>query len=281
MRVLITGAAGQLGTDLRRLFPQAVALDHASLSISDARGVRAAIRAAQPEVVINCAAYNAVDRAEADADAARAANSVGPAVLAEACVEFGARMVHFSTNFVFDGTAPRPYKESDSPRPASVYAATKLAGEVAVLERLPDALVIRSAGLFGTTGSAIKGGSFPERILKRARDGAVLRVVSDQFLNPTSTADLATATRQLMDAGTCGLVHLVAAGCCSFLDLAQATLDLAGVNRTVDPIETIELDAAAARPLNGCLESDRVPPLRHWHEGLADHVAALEAVRTS
>ena len=276
MRALITGAGGQLGSDLKRLLPGAAAYDHAQLSISDNRAVSEALRAAQPDVVFNCAAYNAVDRAEEEIDAARDANTLGPFVLAATCLEFGARLVHFSTNFVFDGELDRPYRESDLPLPRGVYAASKRAGEVAVLEQLPDALVIRSSGLFGSRGSAIKGGSFPQRILRHAREGRPLRVVSDQFLNPTYTYDLAEATLELVESGMAGIVHLVAAGCCSFHELAQATLTLAGLDAQVEPIATADLAAAAPRPRNGCLESERVTALRPWRDGLAGLVREIE-----
>jgi len=278
MRALITGAGGQLGTDLARLLPGAVVRTHHQLSISDPRAVSEAIRSIQPEVVFNCAAYNAVDRAETEPDLARDANALGPVILAATCVEFGARLVHFSTNFVFDGTSDRAYRESDLPSPRGVYAASKRSGELGVLQHLPDALVIRSAGLFGRAGSAIKGGSFPERILRRARDGQALKVVSDQFLNPTYTRDLAVATIELVDTGLSGVVHLVAAGCCSFHELAVATLELAGIEARIEAQSTSELGSAAPRPQNGCLESERVPALRSWREGLEDLVRELDLV---
>ena len=276
MRLLITGAGGQLGSDFRRLLPTADAYDHHQLSIADRRAVTDALRARQPEVVINCAAYNAVDRAEVEIDAAREANALGPAVLAAACLEFGARLVHFSTNFVFSGDLDRPYSESDNASPRGVYATSKRAGEMAVLESLPDSLVVRSSGLFGSRGSAIKGGSFPERILRRAREGQPVRVVADQFLNPTYTKDLAEATLELLEAEVAGVVHLVAADCCSFLELAQATLDLARTGVRAESITTAELGLPAPRPVNGCLVSERVRSLRPWREGLGDLIRELD-----
>ena len=276
MRVLITGAGGQLGSDFQRLLPRALAYDRGRLSIADRKGVTEALRAGQPDVVINCAAYNAVDRAEVEIDAAREANALGPAVLARACLEFGARLIHFSTNFVFAGDLDRPYRESDTASPRGIYATTKRAGEIAVLELLPDALVIRSSGLFGSRGSAIKGGSFPERILRRARDGQPVRVVADQFLNPTYTKDLAEATLELLESQVAGVVHLVPVDCCSFLELAQATLDLAGEKVTAETMTTDQLGLPAPRPANGCLASERVMSLRPWREGLADLIRELE-----
>jgi len=274
MRALITGAAGQLGTDFQRLLPDADALDRHRLSITDREAVLAAVRG--HEVVLNCAAYNAVDAAEADPAPAFAVNADGPANLAWACSRTGARLVHYSTNYVFDGTAPEPYSETDEPRPLSAYARSKLDGERRVLEALPSALVIRSAGLFGATGSAIKGGSFPERMVKRAREGQRLRIVADQRLNPTYTVDLARGTLDLLAGGVTGVVHLVAAGCCSYWELAVEALRLAGVGASVERVTTAELGAAAPRPPNGCLTSIRAEALRDWHEGLSAWFTALQ-----
>ncbi len=267
MRALITGAAGQLGTDLRRLLPDADAHDRQGLSITDRQAVRAAVDG--HDLVFNCAAYNAVDAAESDPDPALAANAEGPRILAEACRESGARLVHFSTNYVFGGEGDRPFTEADEPRPLGAYARSKLEGERQVLDTLPGALVVRSSGLFGAVGSAVKGGSFPERIVARARQGQPLRVVDDQRLNPTYTRDLAAAALELAGRGEAGVVHLVAAGCCSFWELAVEALRLAGVQAEVARVTTAELDVPAPRPLNGCLASSRVPALRPWREGLA------------
>jgi len=274
MRVLITGAAGQLGTDFQRLLPDADALDRHKLSITDREAVLTAVRG--HDVVLNCAAHNAVDAAEADPGPAFAINTDGPANLAWACSRTGSRLVHYSTNYVFDGSAREPYSESDEPGPLGVYARSKLDGERRVLEMLPEALVIRSAGLFGATGSAIKGGSFPERMVKRAREGQQLRVVADQRLNPTYTVDLARGTLELLAQGVTGVVHLVAAGCCSYWELVVEALRLVGVSVPVEPVTTAELGAAAPRPRNGCLTSTRANALRGWQEGLSDWFVAWQ-----
>ncbi|MGH7866429.1 MAG: SDR family oxidoreductase, partial [Candidatus Dormibacteraceae bacterium] len=154
-------------------------------------------------------------------------------------------------------------------------ARSKQAGEEAVLSTLPSALVIRSSGLFGRHGSAIKGGSFPERILAKARSGARLQVVADQRLNPTATADLAAGTLRLVDSGMSGVIHLVAAGCCSWWEFTCEILRLAGIEAEVGQVTTAELNLPAARPLNGCLRSVRVEPLRPWQEGLAELIDQL------
>jgi dTDP-4-dehydrorhamnose reductase len=276
---LVTGAGGQLGSDLVGLLPDAVGLTRSDLSVEDRDAVREAVSGF--DVVFNCAADNAVDAAETAPERAFAVNARGAANLASACLESGTRLVHFSTNFVFDGSGSRPFSEDDVPRPLGAYARSKLAGERMVLESLPGALVVRSSGLFGHRGSAVKGGSFPERIVRRAELGEAVRVVDDQFLNPTFTADLAAAVIELVEQETQGVVHLVADGCCSYRELALEAIRLAGLSVQVEPISSAALTAAAPRPANGCLSSVRVPPLRSWREGLASWWLAWSGERSA
>lgn len=264
----MTGAGGQLGRDLARRLPDAVALDRAALSIDHADAVDRAFAVHRPELVLNCAAYNAVDRAESEPEAALAVNAEGAANLARACAVVGARFVHFSTNYVFAGSLDRPAVESDPAGPLGAYARSKREGEVRVLAELPAALVVRGAGLFGFDGSSAKGGSFPDRILARARAGEALRVVADQRVNPTYTGDLAEAVLPLARSELSGIVHLAPFDCCSWHELAVEVLRVAGVAAPVAEATTAEFAAAAPRPLNGCLASERVPPLRSWREGV-------------
>lgn len=271
MRALVFGAGGQLGQELVALLDAPTAVPHQQASITDEAAVDGLLAGQHPDVVFNCAAYNAVDRAESEQGAAYAANEVGPAVLAAACVRYRATLVHFSTNFVFDGELDRPYVESDQPAPLSVYAMSKLMGEARVLETSHDFLVIRTAGVYG--GPA----SFPSRILERARGGQPVRVVSDQTVNPTYTRDLAEAAIGLVQDRASGLVHAVAAGCCRWDEFAQATLEAFGVAVNVEPISTADLAAPARRPANGCMLSERFRPLRPWREALRDWSRAKRA----
>jgi dTDP-4-dehydrorhamnose reductase len=265
---LVLGAGGQLGSELARLLGPGSGVSHAEASVTDRDAIDQLIRRRRPEIVFNCAAYNAVDRAQTERNLAFAVNGEGPANVAMACARSGAHLVHFSTNFVFDGTLERAYVESDQTAPLSAYGSSKLEGEKRVLEVLPKALVIRSAALFGETGSSIKGGGFPDRILERAMGGEVLRVVSDQKVNPTYTGDLAPVAIGLAQSGLEGVVHLAAAGCAGWDEFARAVLDEMQVKATVDSISSTELTAAARRPLHGCLASTRTPALRPWREGL-------------
>jgi dTDP-4-dehydrorhamnose reductase len=273
VNAVVLGAGGQLGSELMRALPEAVGLTHGDQSVTDAAGVERMWLQHRPQVVFNCAAYNAVDRAETEPDLAHEVNAAGAAAAAAACRRHGVRLVHFSSNFVFDGFLDRPYTESDAARPLSVYGRSKLDGEQAVLKLLPDALVIRAAAIFGERGSAIKGGSFPGRIVERALRRERLRVVSDQRVNPTYARDLAQAAIALAASEMSGVVHVVAAGCCAWDEFARATLAACRLNAEVEAVTSAELAAPAPRPLNGCLGSVRTAPLRPWREGLADWAA--------
>lgn len=262
MKALVLGAGGQLGRELVALLDDVLGVTHSQVSITDEVAIDSLLAEHHPDAVFNCAAYNAVDRAESEPGAAYAANELGPAVVAAACLRYRSRLVHFSTNFVFDGELDRPYLESDEPAPLSVYAISKLMGERRVLETSPEFLVIRTAGVYGGTAS------FPSRILDRARSGAPVRVVSDQTVNPTYARDLAGAAAELAQQRMSGVVHAVAEGCCGWDEFAQATLDESGIGTKVEGITTDQLDAAARRPANGCLLSERFRPLRPWRAAL-------------
>jgi dTDP-4-dehydrorhamnose reductase len=268
VNAIVLGAGGQLGSALARLLGPNAGVTHDEVSITDRRAVDSLLSSRRPEIVFNCAAYNAVDQAEIDTDLAYAVNDEGPANLAKACARHGLRLVHFSTNFVFDGALERPYVEADAPAPLSVYGLSKLEGEQWVLDLLPGALVIRTSAIYGDTGSVIKGGSFPERIVSRARLGQPLRVVADQKINPTYASDLAPAAIQLAESGIEGIVHVVAEGCAGWDEFARAALIECGVSADVESILSTELAAPAPRPLNGCLGSTRTAALRPWREGL-------------
>lgn len=277
MRTLVLGAQGQLGTALSQLLPDAVSLTRAEASATDPGRLRAIFEEHRPEVVFNCAAYNAVDTAESNEEVAYAVNSQGPLNVALACGRVGARIVHFSTNFVFDGKLDRPYVEDDEPRPLSVYGRSKLDGERRLLDAFPGALVIRTAALFGRRPPGITNASFPDRILALAARGEPLRVVADQKVNPTYAPDLAAAALGLAEKGMDGVVHLVARGCCRWDEFAKAVLAECGVTADVGAIESSSLASPAKRPLNGCLGSTRVEALRSWREGLAEWAGGLEA----
>jgi dTDP-4-dehydrorhamnose reductase len=276
-RVLITGARGQLGTDLAGQLDgraEVRAATRAELDIADDDAVRAAIADFHPDTVFNCAAFHNVDLCESEEDMSFRVNVTAVKRLAQACADSGVKLVHFSTNYVFDGRREEPYAETDVPSPRSVYAVSKLAGEH-VTSYSPGSLVVRGSGLYGLHGSGQKGGNFVTRMLTRAREGQQIRMVSDQRLQPTYTHDLAAAVIEAAERDAAGVLHLTAAGACSWLEFTEAIYEIAGLDV---PIEAIETSGPVDRPLNGVLARTRadelgLTPLRHWREALADYMA--------
>jgi dTDP-4-dehydrorhamnose reductase len=226
VRALVAGAAGQLGRELvARLGDEAAwSGDRAEIDVTDGAAVLALLERTRPDVVFNATAWNRVDAAETEPAAAFAVNAAAPHFLARAAVRVGATLVHFSTDYVFDGEASRPYTEDDAPRPLGAYGASKLAGERLVAAASPDHVIVRTSGLLGRGGSEQKGGSFVDRIVARARAGETLRVVADQVFSPTCAADLAQAAIALVRARARGLVHVANAGSCTWHELACAAL---------------------------------------------------------
>lgn len=282
MKTLIVGASGQVGAALaRRLGEAATPLrGRGDLDLRDAAAVARAVSEARPRVVFNLAAYNAVDAAEADAEGAFAVNALGPLHLARTCRAAGALLVHFSSDYVFDGRDQRPIPEDRCPRPLSVYGASKLAGETLVAATGVDHLIVRTSGVFASGGSRDKGGSFVERVVERARGGQTLRVVDDQRFAPTYAPDLAQAALALVDAGARGVFHVTNDGACTWHELAVAALEEAGVSAPVEAITSADLDAPAARPRYSVLDTARyralgLAPLRPWRDALREMAASL------
>ena len=275
MRALVTGGGGQLAGDLKALLgDSARAYSHAELDITDDSALQRVLDETQPEIVFNCAAFHNVDVCEHEPDVAWAANARAVRELARR----GARLVHLSTNYVFDGRREEPYAEHDAPAPRSVYALTKLAGEYAALAYGEGALVVRSAGLYGLRGSASKGGNFVHRMLARAHAQGALSMVADQRLQPTFTADLARAILDAVDAGATGVLHLTATSACSWHEFTAAIMREAGLDVPVRERATEIPPGGADRPLNGVLARPRadalgLAPLRPWREALADYMS--------
>jgi dTDP-4-dehydrorhamnose reductase len=281
-RVLITGGGGQLASDLEAQLgadAQVLAPSRAELDITDEVAVGAAFDELRPTVVYNCAAFHNVDACEEDEARALDVNVTAVKRLAEQCARHGAKLVHVSTNYVFDGSGRAPWSEEDAPRPRSVYALSKLAGEHAALAYAPDALVVRTGGLYGAHGSASKGGNFVVRMLARAREQSALRMVADQRLSPTATSDLAAGLARAAGRGVGGLLHLTSSGACSWYEFTCAIMEEAGVDIPIDPVATTP--GGADRPLNGVLSCARaeaagVAPLPHWRDALRAYLARTE-----
>jgi dTDP-4-dehydrorhamnose reductase len=281
MKALITGGGGQLACDLADQLDGAYSLSHQELDITDPGALDRAFADFDPDVVFNCAAFHNVDVCETERETAWAVN-------VEAVRELALRspvLVHISTNYVFDGRRSEPYAESDVPSPRSVYAMTKLAGEHAALAYARRALVVRTGGLFGLHGSASKGGNFVERMLRRAREQGALRMVADQRLQPTFTADLAEALVSAVESGASGLVHLTSSGACSWHEFTVAIMAGAGIDVPVEPVPTVIAPGGVDRPLNGVLARPRadaldLPVLRSWDEALEDYMVRAQLAST-
>jgi dTDP-4-dehydrorhamnose reductase len=275
-RVLITGGSGQLASDLEQLIAQqgeVHAPPRAALDITDDQAVRETFEAFRPTLVVNCAAFHNVEVCEREEDRAFAVNARAVKRLAERCAAGDARLVHLSTNYVFDGAAAEPYAEDDRPNPRSIYAISKLAGEHAALAYAPGALVVRTAGLYGLHGSASKGGNFVTRMIDRARRQGSLSVVADQQLTPTSTADLAAGIVAAVERGVTATLHLTNSGATTWHGFTEAITELAGLDIDVQPTSTVRAPGAADRPLNGVLRSRvDLEPLRPWRDALADYL---------
>jgi dTDP-4-dehydrorhamnose reductase len=277
MKLLITGAAGMLGTDVQAAALDAghelVALSRAELDISDRDAVHAAIARSRPDAVLNCAAYTKVDAAESEPDAAAAVNASGPGLLAEAAAEAGAWLVHVSTDYVFDGTKRSPYVESDPTGPRSIYGSTKLLGEHAIALAAPDShTIVRSSWLFGVAGPC-----FPATMLRLAATHDRLTVVDDQVGCPTFTGHLAPALIELATrARPAGVLHLAASGDCSWYQFAVEIMRATHTSVDVRPIPTEDYPTPAQRPAYSVLRSERsgAPVLPEWREGLADYLTA-------
>lgn len=280
-RWLVTGGGGQLATRLARRLADcgedAVVLARADLDITDAAAVAAQLERHAPDVVVNAAAYTAVDAAETDEDAAAAVNVTGPQVLARAVARRDGRFVHVSTDYVFDGTADRPYEPDDPTGPRTAYGRTKLAGEQAVLAELPTAHIVRTAWVYGGPGA-----NFVDTMLSLERTRETVDVVADQIGSPTYAADLAgalVAVGQSADVAP-GVLHYANAGQASWFDLAREAFRCVGADpERVRPTTSAAFVRPAPRPGWSVLSTAAwtaagLPAPRPWQDAVADHVAS-------
>jgi dTDP-4-dehydrorhamnose reductase len=275
-RFAVLGCAGQLGSDLcRRLGDEVVPLSRAEADLTRADQLDSTLRRLHPDIVFNCAAYNLVDRAEQEPEAAFAVNAWGVRQLALVCRDLDCLLVHFSTDYVFglDEDRRTPYRETDVPGPVSVYGLSKLAGEYVVRSLCPRHFVIRTCGLYGAWGRGGKGSNFVETMLRLAQAGKSLRVVDDQMCTPTYTADLASATAELVQTQRYGLYHVTNAGSCSWFEFARRIFEQAGLQADLSPIASKDYGAVARRPGYSVLANQKYQEtslyqLRHWQDAL-------------
>lgn len=277
MRILLTGATGQVGWELRKtLAPlgELKSFDRFGLDLADVPPLVAAVRSLQPDVVVNAAAYTAVDKAESERDQAFAVNATAPRVLAEEARRIGAFLVHYSTDYVFDGEKAAPYVEDDLPHPINVYGESKLAGEQAILKSGCRHLILRTSWVYGPRGK-----NFYLTMLRLAKERPELEVVDDQVGAPTSSLEIARATAELLQKHAQGLYHMSAAGETSWCGFARAILKGAGSATPVAAIRTEDYPTPAARPRNSRLDCSKLRAehgvsLAPWERGLAEVTSA-------
>ena len=275
-KVLVTGARGQLAGTMIDGFAgtaEVLAYTRTQLDIADFDAVMARVATDRPDVIINCAAYNNVDRAEDDPREALSVNAFAVRVLARAAREHGAILVHYSTDFVFDGTAAEPYREGDAPNPKSVYGQSKLLGEWFALEA-PNAFVLRVESLFG--GTAAK--SSIDRIIEAITMGREVRVFRDRTVSPSYVVDVCTATKALVERGEPGLYHCAGTGYGTWFELAQEIAILMGKQgeARLQPVSVAEVSLRAARPKFAALASDKlraIVEMPTWQDALRRYLA--------
>ena len=285
MKVLVTGAGGQVGRMLRETRPagvELIACTHAQLDIGDAAAVRETVRRERPAAIINAAAYTAVDKAESEPELARRINGAAPGYLAAGAGECGARLIHLSTDFVFDGQGSSPYRPEAPTRPLSVYGTTKRDGERAVLEALPDrSVIVRTAWVY-----AAEGANFMRTMLRLMGERGAVRVVADQVGTPTAARPLAEALWQIAARPEIrGIHHWTDAGVASWYDFAAAIAEEGGAlgllppTVTVTPIATEDYPTPARRPSYSLLDKRSLAALgftqAHWRQRLRETLKAL------
>lgn len=282
-KILILGAKGNLGQELVKVFAagnEVIAWDRGEIDISDRELILKKIADLKPELVINAAAYNAVDKCEAsdeEYDLAKKINIDGPKFLAEACLKLGAVLVHYSTDYVFEGKKKRGYAETDEPKPINRYGKTKFHGEKRILELSGSGLkwyLIRTSKLFGPKGDGrMAKPSFFDIMLEKARIKPSLEIVDEEVSCFTYAPDLARATRELVDKNSgYGLYHITNGGPCTWYSAAIELFKLAGVEIKVKPITSDQLVRPAKRPKYSILLNTKLPPLRDFKEALKEYL---------
>jgi dTDP-4-dehydrorhamnose reductase len=285
-RVVVFGASGQLGVELcaeltRRGY-EVKAFGRAKLDISDGEKVERALAEFDPAAVFNAAAYNQVDVAEREPAAAYEANALAVRNLALACRQSDARLVHFSTDYVFDGMLGSPYAESDAVHPLGAYAVSKLAGELYAQAYLGRPLIVRTSGVFGPAGRHTARGNFPELMLRLAHEGKPIRVVEDHVASPTYAPLLANRSIDMLERDLDGVFHCGGGEAVSWFDYARLIFDKAGIQADLKPTSEREYRTAARRPKFSALDNARmrqcsIIPMPPLAEAVASYLAARSA----
>lgn len=281
MRTVIIGANGQLGTDLSKAFADwpVTKATRADFDVCDAVAARQFLAAAKPEVVVNTTAFHHLDACEAQPEKAFAVNATAARDLAAACRDLNATLVHVSTDYAFGGDAARstPYTEADRPAPVNTYGASKVAGEHLVRVTCPKHFIVRTCGLYGVAGASGKGGNFVELMVRLAKEGKPIKVVTDQVATPTATRDAAAKIKELVLSEVYGTYHVTSEGSCSWYEFARAIFEAVGLAPDFAGQTSAESGAKTRRPAYSVLAKDGLrtaglPPMRPWPEALAEYL---------
>jgi len=276
MRVVVTGAVGQLGQDvvleLARKNHEAFGTDREKLDITNEADVFAFISEVKPDAILHCAAYTNVDAAEENEELAYQINAAGTEYLAKAAQQIGAKMIYVSTDYVFDGTSAEPYEVDQQTKPLGAYGRTKLAGEELLQKNLKEFFIIRTAWVFG-----IHGHNFVKTMIRLGEERGEVGVVHDQVGSPTYTVDLGRFMVELMETDKYGIYHATNSGVCSWYEFAVEIYKQAGMNVTVNPLTSDQFPRPAARPQYSVLSKKKIEekgltPLRDWKEALAAYL---------
>lgn len=259
IKIIILGASGMLGSDLSKVFPDAIKFTRADLDITDKQHVLKIIKEINPDVVINAAAYTNVDGCEDEQDLAFEVNGYSPGHIAQACCDTGATLVHFSTDYVFDGSKEE-YTESDTTNPINVYGQSKLMGEQEIIKNTNNYRIIRTSWLFGENGN-----NFVDTMLRLSKEMETVKVVNDQLGKPTYTKDLAEKTREIINLSP-GIYHVTNEGNCTWYEFASAIIDNA------IPCSSAEFPTKAKRPTYSVLANTKFAPMRHWMDALVEYL---------
>lgn len=275
MKLLVIGANGQLGSDLKKF--DIIPFTRRDVDVADFKALRTALHAVKFDILINCASYNRVDDAESHAEEAFRINAYAVGEMAAVCREKRARFLHVSTDFVFDGASTKPYVESDATGPINVYGASKNMGETLARLYGGDVMILRTASLFGIAGSSGKGGNFIETMIRLGKEKGRLTVVNDIAISPTSTRDLAQMIVTLVERGAAaGIYHAVNSGQATWYDFACEIIRRAHINADVIPIASADYQQRARRPLFSALHNAKIAeivgPIPHWTEALDQYL---------
>lgn len=275
--VAVIGSNGQLGTDLTAYWTSkgvpVYGLTHKDVFVEDIDSVRSALSSQRPTLVLNAAAFHNVPQCEQDPDRSFAVNAKGSMNVAKVCEELEAQYVYYSTDYVFDGVKRAPYTEGDVPNPLNVYAMTKLAGEYGALNYCRRGYVMRISGIYGAVPCRAKGGNFITTMVRLAKEKPEVRVVNDEFLTPTPTAEVASASFRILEKDDPGLYHLTSEGECSWFEFAKVIFDTLKFSTPLHATTVAEFRSPVKRPFYSVLENARmkrngIASLPHWRESL-------------